>query len=391
MWLWLVHHTDWLSVDLDRSMVGLGLVSLGFRAALATTIAFVGVLLAGPPVIEWLGRHVREPIKSASPQLRQLHASKAETPTMGGLLVVGVIVASVVALGDLGSRLVQALLVVTLGMFCLGAVDDLVKLRSGAGGLSGRTKLVAQTAVALGAALLVHSHFAQTPEGLACRIPLTDLSFSLGLWHVLVVTVVVVGASNAVNLTDGLDGLAGGCLLAALAAMGVVCYGLADAAWGEWFGLGRLPGAGEMLVPAGAAAGAVAAFLRFNQHPAQVFLGDTGSLPLGGLLGVIAAGCRQELLLLVVGGVFVAETLSVVLQVGWYKWRRRRVLLCAPLHHHFELLGWAERRIVARFWLAALVCALIGLASLRLGLNCGPVDRPVPEARSVGMAGGVGP
>jgi phospho-N-acetylmuramoyl-pentapeptide-transferase len=176
-----------------------------------------------------------------------------------------------------------------------------------------------------------------------------------------------------VNLTDGLDGLAGGCLFFAAGGMAAGAYCVSDMHWATSMNLPYLPDCTEMLVLAGAMTGAVLGFLWFNCHPARVFMGDTGSLPLGGLLGLVAVATRQELLLVVVGGVFVAEAVSVILQVGYYKWRRRRIFLCAPLHHHFQFLGWAEGRIVVRFWMAAALCAFLGLACLKAGLMDGHV------------------
>ena len=201
------------------------------------------------------------------------------------------------------------------------------------------------------------------PDGLLLRVPLLGMSFSLGLWFVPLAIVVIVGASNAVNLTDGLDGLAGGCLLAATAAMTGLVYAAGHAEWAAYLGVPRIPHAGEMTVLGGGMIGGVLGFLWFNCHPAQVFMGDTGALPLGGLLGVLAVVARQELLLVVIAGVFVVEAASVILQVGYYKWRRRRLLRVRPLHHHFQLLGWAENKIVVRFWIAsALAPAGRGLA-----------------------------
>ena len=198
---------------------------------------------------------------------------------------------------------------------------------------------------------------------------------------VLLATVVMVASSNAVNLADGLDGLAGGCLIFATAAMALVAYGSGHAEWAAYLGLARIPGSGEMTVLAAAMIGALLGFLWFNCHPAQVFMGDTGSLPLGGLLGLLAVVARQELLLVVVAGVFVVEAASVIVQVGWYRWRRRRVLLCAPLHHHFQFLGWPETRIVTRFWIASALCAGLGLAILKLGVK--DQQAPAKEVRSV--------
>ena len=176
---------------------------------------------------------------------------------------------------------------------------------------------------------------------------------ALGIWFVPLAILVLVGSSNAVNLTDGLDGLAGGCMLFATAAMTLVVYAAGHAQWAAYLNVPHVPGCGELTVLAAATIGAVVGFLWFNCHPAQVFMGDTGSLPLGGLLGYMAVVARQELLLMLIGGVFVAEAASVILQVGWYKWRRRRIFLCAPLHHHFQFRGWPESKIVVRFWIAA--------------------------------------
>jgi phospho-N-acetylmuramoyl-pentapeptide-transferase len=172
-----------------------------------------------------------------------------------------------------------------------------------------------------------------------------------------------------VNITDGLDGLAGGCLISATVAMTGLIYVAGHAGWAEYLHVPKIAGAGELTVLAGGMIGGVLGFLWFNCHPAQVFMGDTGSLPLGGLLGFFAIVARQELLLAIVAGVFVIEALSVIIQVGYYKWRKRRIFLCAPLHHHFQLKGWAENQIVVRFWIAAALCALVGMASLKLNVR----------------------
>jgi phospho-N-acetylmuramoyl-pentapeptide-transferase len=194
---------------------------------------------------------------------------------------------------------------------------------------------------------------------------------------------VIVGTSNAVNLADGLDGLAGGCLVLAIGAMGVVAYSAGNVVIADYLGIDRVPGAGEMAVLAAAMIGGVLGFLWFNCHPAQVFMGDVGSLPLGGLLGLIALAARQEILLLVVGGVFVAEAISVLVQVGVYKWRRRRVFRCAPLHHHFQFRGSPESRIVVRFWIASAACAIAGIACLKINI-CDEID---PRTGAAAVAG----
>ena len=212
--------------------------------------------------------------------------------------------------------------------------------------------------VAIVAAVVLYQDHASLADGLGLPPPLGGSGMSLGLWFIPLAVLVIVGSSNAVNLTDGLDGLAGGCLVFATAAMMLVVYAAGHAQWAAYLNLPRIPGCGEMTVLAAGMIGSLAGFLWFNCHPAQVFMGNTGALPLGGLLGLLAVVARQELLLVVVGGVFVAEAGSVILQVAFYKWRRRRLFLCAPLHHHFQFRGWPENKIVVRFWIAAALCAL---------------------------------
>ena len=367
MLLWLLDHLALLYTNPAWSQAFRAWEKITPRAALAAGVSFAVAVLLGPRWIAWLDGRFREPIKSDSPDIVRLHRQKQATPTMGGLFIVAALVASVLLFGDPRNGYVVAGLLVAGGMTVVGIVDDLIKLRSAAKGLSVRRKLVAQVAVALLAAILLYQQQAAVADGLLLRVPGTGMAVSLGLWFIPLALLVIVGASNAVNLTDGLNGLAGGCLLAATVAMTVLVYAAGHAEWAAYLGVPRIPHAGEMTVLAGAMIGGVLGFLWFNCHPAQVFMGNTGALPLGALLGVLAVVARQELLLVVVGGVFVAEAASVILQVGYYKWRRRRLLRCAPLHHHFQLLGWAENKIVVRFWIAAVLCALLGTASLKLG------------------------
>ena len=188
----------------------------------------------------------------------------------------------------------------------------------------------------------------------------------LGWLFVPLAALVIVGSSNAVNLADGLDGLAGGCLICATTAMALVTYASGHIHWAQYLGIAHVAGAGEMVVVAAGMTGGVLGFLWFNCHPASVFMGDTGSLPLGGLLGLVAVIARQEVLLAVIGGVFVIEAASVIVQVAWFRWRGKRMFLCAPLHHHFQLKGWPEDKIVVRFWIAAALCAVVGMAGLKL-------------------------
>ena len=369
MILWLLHQLRCIWPEAARLAQGAALGKITLRAALAAMISFVLAVLLGPRLIAWLRRRFPEPIKSDSPRLRRLHQGKQATPTMGGLFIVAGLVGGTLLFGDLGNRYLLLALWVAGGLTLLGAIDDFVKLRTPGNGITARTKLAGQFIVAAVAALLLYYDHAALADGLALPPPLAGSGLSLGLWFIPLAIVVIVGASNAVNLTDGLDGLAGGCLLAATAAMTLATYAAGHAQWADYLSIPHIPGCGEMTVLAAGMIGGLAGFLWFNCHPAQVFMGNTGALPLGGLLGLLAVVARQELLLLVVGGVFVAEAASVILQVASYKWRGRRVFLCAPLHHHFQFRGWPENKIVVRFWIAAALCALLGTAGLKLNVK----------------------
>jgi phospho-N-acetylmuramoyl-pentapeptide-transferase len=335
------------------------------RAGLAAGISFLLALVLGPRLIGWLKARFREPLCHDSPRLEQLHRQKQSTPTMGGLFLVAALILALLAFGNLASSITHLVLLLIVGLAMIGAWDDLTKLRSGRRGISPRAKLAGQAGVALVVALLAWRYEQSIPGGLDRAWPLFSDPIHLGLWFIPLAITVIVGMSNAVNLTDGLDGLAGGCLISASVAMGIIAYAGGHASLAEYLHLPRSPGAHELLVVVGSLTGAVLGFLWFNCHPAQVFMGDTGSLPLGGVLGLIAVLTRQELILLLVGGVFVAEAVSVMLQVGSFKLRRKRVFLCAPLHHHFQFAGWPESKIVVRFWIAAALCSLAGVGMLR--------------------------
>lgn len=351
-----------------------------FRGSLAAVLSFLAALFLGPFIIAWLRGRFREPIVSDSPRLRELHREKEATPTMGGLFVVAALLAGTALFADVGNRLVQAGILLVAGLTVVGTIDDLVKLHTRRDGLSPPLKLLGQCLAAGAAAWMIYLHHADLPDGLALSVPFTGLTFSLGWTFVPFAALVIVAASNAVNITDGLDGLAGGCLLAAASAMAVLTYAAGHAEMAAYLDVPRIAGAGETAVMAAAMIGAVMGFLWFNCHPAQVFLGDAGSLPLGGMLGFLAVAARQELLLLVIGGVFVAEAVSVVIQVGYYKWRKRRIFLCAPIHHHFQFRGWPESKIVVRFWIAAALCAVLGVACLKLHIN-DPPSLEMPNIR----------
>jgi phospho-N-acetylmuramoyl-pentapeptide-transferase len=349
---------SWLTANLE---------TLASRTAAAVVLSFLLMLLLGRRGIAWLADRFREPIKGDSARLCQLHRTKEATPTMGGLFIVAAMISVVVLLADPTNAFVMLALGVTVSLSVLGAFDDLAKIRRPGNGLRARTKLWIQLAIAGVAAVLLYSIHAQRPDGLLLAVPGLAWQIPLGVSFIPLAVVVIVGSANAVNLSDGLDGLAGGCLLVAGGAMGAVVYACAHAGWAPYLGLFPVGDAAEMVVVAGAMVGAVLGFLWFNCHPAQVFMGDTGSLALGGLLAMLALAVRQELLLAIIGGVFVAEALSVVLQVGYYKWRRRRIFLCAPLHHHYQFRGWPETRVVTRFWIAGVLCAALGLALVGSG------------------------
>jgi phospho-N-acetylmuramoyl-pentapeptide-transferase len=351
-----LHH---LSPALDKTTL---------RAALAALVSFLLAVVLGPKVIAWLGTRFRESIRSDSEKIRQLHATKNATPTMGGLFIVAGLVAGSLALGDLSSPLLWLVLLTTIALATLGAVDDLTKLRGPGKGLSARTKLAGQLLIASVAAVLLYQLEPLAACDGALSIPGVG-ALPLGWTFIPLAVLVIVGSSNAVNLTDGLDGLAGGCVIFSAAAVAALVYVAGHAEWAAYLGVPHVPGASEMVVVAAALIGAMLGFLWFNCHPAQVFMGDTGSLAVGGLLGLLAVIARQEILWAIVGGVFVLEAASVLLQVGYFKWRRQRLFRCAPLHHHFQFLGWPEGKIVVRFWIVAALCAVVGLAGLKLSIH----------------------
>lgn len=343
-----------------------GFTKITFRTALAALAGFVLAVLWGPRVIRWLRSRFREPPCQRVPQLSQFQQQKAWTPTMGGLFLVAGIVVTTVLLGNWQNTYLPIVLTNLMALAAIGAVDDLLKLSGRSPGLRPRVKLAAQLAVA--AVVAVSLYFVQRhqPGGCDLQVPFVGGDISLGWMFVPLAILVLVGSSNAVNLTDGLDGLAGGCLITSAIAMAVIAYLAGHAELARYLGIIHVPEAGETVVVAGAMIGGTLGFLWFNCQPAQVFMGNIGSLSLGGTLGLLAIIARQELLLLIVGGIFVIEAASVIVQVASYRWRGRRVFRCAPLHHHFQLLGWAESKIVVRFWIVSALCALLGLGALKL-------------------------
>lgn len=318
-------------------------------------------LVCGGWLIRWLRSRFTERIDSDSKRLNELHAAKQNTPTMGGLLIAGTTVVSILCFADVSAPLVWLFCLTVSAFTLLGAADDWIKLRTIRNGLRARKKLVFQCLFAFAAA--GGMYLFQTDHGHAGRImiPWMDRTLHLGWFWIPWAAFVIVGSSNAVNLTDGLDGLASGCSTITSSAMAVVIWSSAGVGINETDNHG--PGRAVAAISCAALAGSTLGFLWWNRHPARVFMGDAGSLPIGGLLAIAALSTGNEFMLAIIGAVFVVETLSVVLQVIWYRRTRRRVLLCSPLHNHFVFRGDSEPRIVAAFWLAAMFAALTGLTA----------------------------
>jgi phospho-N-acetylmuramoyl-pentapeptide-transferase len=366
MLLWLLRNVDGLAGRLGNSLSGDSQVYLTARTAGAALTAFLAAVLLGPVAIRWLKSRFREPIKSASEKLNALHAGKQDTPTMGGLFLVAAIVLTTLLFGDWSSPLVQLGLFVVVSFGLLGAADDWVKLRSRRRGISARQKLLAQVVLATIAGTWLYLLRRDDASELDVLLPVGDARWPLGVGFIAWAALVLVSSSNGVNLTDGLDGLASGCVVSCGTALAALTYLVGHAEFAAYLKLEHVDGCGEMSVLLGGVVGAVLGFLWYNAHPAQVFMGDTGSLPLGAILGVAALAARQELLLVVLGGVFVVETLSVILQVGCYKLTGRRPLACSPLHNHCVLRGHHEVATVTRFWIVGALLAIAGLALLRI-------------------------
>jgi phospho-N-acetylmuramoyl-pentapeptide-transferase len=333
-----------------------------FRTAAATLTALFLALVAGPAVIRRLqALRVGQPIREIGPD----HQSKAGTPTMGGLLILLALVISVLLWADLSNRGIWTVLGLTLGYGVLGFVDDYQKVRyRNHKGISARTKLFWQWLLAFGVAALIFTDPSFDGE---LQVPFfKDFTPHIGWLYVPLAAFVIVAMSNGVNLTDGLDGLAIGPVMISSGVFLVLAYAAGHAEIAEYLAIKSVPGSGQLAIFCGALLGGGLGFLWFNSSPAQLFMGDVGALALGGALGAIAVLIRQEILLGVVGGIFALEALSVVIQVLWFKLTGNRVFLMAPIHHHFEKLGWAEQKIVVRFWIVSIILALVALSSLKL-------------------------
>jgi len=339
---------------------------LTFRTAMAALTALLLLLVLGPAMIRWLKRRqIGQAIREEGPRS---HLSKAGTPTMGGLLILFGISAATVLWMDLSSSYVWIALGTLIALGAVGFADDYTKIaRRRSLGLTGRGKLLPQFLVAFAAAWAIEQWAAHGAFSTVVTFPfLKRAMLDLGLLYVPFVGVVLVGSSNAVNLTDGLDGLAIGAVGIAAGTYAVLAYVAGNAVAARYLQIPFVPQSGELAVFCGSIVGASLGFLWFNCHPADVFMGDVGSLPLGGAIAAVAVMTKQEMLLAIVGGLFLMEALSVIIQVVSFKTTGRRVFRMAPLHHHFELAGWAESRVIIRFWIVALFFAVAALSTLKL-------------------------
>lgn len=354
---------------------------LTFRTAFASLTALFMALVVGPAVIRQLrefqiGQYVREEGPKG-------HQKKSGTPTMGGVLITIAIVIPTILWADLGNKFIWLAILATMAFASIGFADDYLKVVHRRNlGLTGRTKLALQVlvSVAIGVVLVMlqskgeYSTHLLVPffKNLRPDLVISNLLDNPYLWpiaflpFVAFVALVIVGSSNAVNLTDGLDGLAIGCTVIAAGALTVLTYVSGHAIFSDYLELQRMPQVAELTIFCGAMVGASIGFLWYNAHPAEIFMGDVGSLALGGAIGTVAVIIKQELLLPFIGGIFVIEAVSVILQVASYKARKKRIFKMAPLHHHFELVGWSESKIITRFWIASLVFALFALTTLKL-------------------------
>jgi phospho-N-acetylmuramoyl-pentapeptide-transferase len=341
-------------------------VYLTARIALASLTSFTLALILGPIVINWLKGRFQERIASDSEKLNELHANKQATPTMGGIFICAAILIASLLWGDLSNPYLITSVGTVVSFCLLGAWDDWIKLSTKKNGLSARQKFAIQVILGLGFSIGLYVVHASKPDGLSLVFPIGDWKIPLGVAFIAWATLVMVGSSNGVNLTDGLDGLAAGCMIFAGSAFTALCYLAGHKVMAAYLTIPHFEGCGEMAVVMAAMVGAMLGFLWFNCYPAQVFMGDAGSLPLGALLGLGALATRQEILLVIVGGIFVVETLSVILQVGWFKTTGRRVLACSPLHNHYLFTGHHEIKIVVRFWIVSALLALAAVASLKI-------------------------
>ena len=379
---WLYEHRDWFAWDWMGGTESFLYKLLNlfkyhtFRAGGAAITAFALSLIFGERVIRKLiSLKIGQPVRTAEEvnKLFELHGKKAGTPTMGGVLIIGALLISVLVWARWDNVMVWTCLLATVGLGALGFLDDYEKVaKKNSKGVNARFKLAWQGAVGLIVGLLFAYGVGGGAEGVSnmreLHVPFfkAPLIADMGIFAVVLYVLIIQGTSNAVNLTDGLDGLATGCSLTTALAYTAFSYVAGASFYADYLHVPHHPQAAELAIVAMGLAGSCLGFLWWNAHPARMFMGDTGSLALGGCIASLAIGCRQEIVLIVVGGVFVMEALSVIIQVISFKKRGKRVFRMAPIHHHFELGGWVENQVITRFWILSLILALLGLATLKL-------------------------
>lgn len=354
--------SDWLA-SIDTGFEVVRYITL--RAIFAALTALIICLIVGPQLITWLtAAKIGQSVRDDGPQS---HKVKQGTPTMGGAMIIVAVVFSTLIWSDLAVRQVWVVLFVTIGFGAIGWIDDYRKVvLSNSVGLTAREKLIGQAVVA-GVAVLVLYMTTTEPVELELVVPFfKEAVVYLGWLFIPFAFLVVVGSSNAVNLTDGLDGLAILPSVMVAAGLGLIAYLTGHAIFADYLGIPNVKGAGELTVFCSALTGAGLGFLWFNTYPAQVFMGDVGALSIGAALGIVAVMVRQELVFFIMGGIFVLEAVSVILQVGSYKLTGKRIFRMAPIHHHFELKGWPEPRIIVRFWIITVILVLVGLSTLKI-------------------------
>ncbi len=340
---------------------------ISLRSGMAVVISMILTLYLMPKLINYLQMLSAkgQPIRDDGPAT---HQGKIGTPTMGGLMIVASSMFSVLLVADLSNPFIWISSFVFVSFTVLGFIDDYVKVtKSDYHGISGKMKIIWQFSVSVIAFMLIQ-YYTKDEFATVLNFPfLKKLAIDIGYFYIPFAIIVIVGSSNAVNLTDGLDGLAIGCCMIAVAAFAVICYMTGNAIYANYLQVMHIYGAGELTVFCAAIIGSSLGFLWYNAHPAEIFMGDTGSLSLGGFLGVISLITKHEIVLSIIGGIFVIEAISVIMQVLYFKKTGgRRIFLMAPLHHHYEKKGWPESKVIVRFWIMAIIFALVGIASLKL-------------------------
>jgi len=378
----MIYHLLWYLREVLTHRLGFyAYQDVMFRSVMATLTSLVVALLVGPGIIRWLMRKkIGDRPEFHHAALNELTKEKANTPTMGGLIIILAVLATTLLWAKLNNPFVQKAIILVIWFGALGGVDDWLKLTAvsrhrSRNGLKPWEKLIFQIGGAVLIAIFLFADFVNIPDGQLFWLPFYKKGIHLAGWMLILIAILYISAtSNAVYLADGMDGLAAGCLGMVSLVLAVLCYVASEAmtqtspvTWASYLLLPAIPQAGELSIFYSAILGAVLGFLWYNCHPAQTFMGDIGSLPLGAAMGYGALVTRNEILLLIIGGVFVVELVSVVLQVGYFKYTGgKRLFRCAPIHHHFHLAGWSEPQVVVRFWLLAAAFAALALATLKI-------------------------